>query len=165
MKFFSYIPLAILLAITAHQAKAQTSVYGTAMLTAFDNRAAGGFTAGAFYNFHTPSRLTAGIDGRVSYAPGNKGGNAELAALRISFIPRKNPLRPYLQIGGGVVSQNSYNTFRRTNGAAEIAFGLDIRLTDNLDVRAFDYGAAAGSRYGAGFGFLNVGIVYHFHQN
>jgi hypothetical protein len=159
LRLFRLIPIAIFILFSAPTANAETSIYGTAMLTTFNNGDTGGFTGGAFYNFKTSSRLTAGIDGRLSYAPGNKGGNAELGALRISFIPRSNPLRPYLQIGGGVVSETG-NPYRRTTGALEILGGLDIRLTKNFDLRAVDYGAAAGSRFG--YAFLNAGIVYHF---
>jgi hypothetical protein len=53
-----------------------------------------------------------------------------------------------------------------TNGAAELIFGLDIRLTDSIDLRAIDYGAAAGpSNNGSGSAivFLGAGAVYHFH--
>jgi hypothetical protein len=53
-----------------------------------------------------------------------------------------------------------------TNGAAELIFGLDIRLTDFIDLRAIDYGAAAGtSNNGSASAveFLGAGLVYHFH--
>jgi hypothetical protein len=85
-------------------------------------------------------------------------------------------LRPYFQIGGGVVTTTvknyvvvNGNTFtvvpsqRFTNGAAEVDFGLDIRLTEHFDLRALDYGAAAGgsSTTDVGMAFLGGGVVYH----
>jgi hypothetical protein len=178
--------VALLTAVTA--ANAQISVYGTAMLTNFGlyNSSSPhisfkgdtvGFGGGAFYNFPIQSRLTAGIDARASYSPGTKGGTSAAASLRIGFVPHEVRLRPYFQIGGGFVSTDGY-TFgmvgsqlyayknRTTNGAVEIVGGLDVRLTDQVDVRAIEYGAAASgtsSSTRAGVGFLSSGLVYHFH--
>jgi len=162
--------------------RAQTSVYGAVGLTDFGISNSGGSTigfgsdsagliGGGFYNFATPGRLTAGVDARATYSPGSHGGDAVLGALRISFIPRENPLRPYFQIGGGVVSTSYRNTVysngaiitesaRQTGGALELLFGLDIRVNHSFDIRAIEYGAAAGSK--AGYGFLDAGVVYHF---
>jgi hypothetical protein len=45
--------------------------------------------------------------------------------------------------------------------------GLDIRHTDSVDLRAVEYGAAAGpSNNGrtSGVAFLDAGFVYHFHH-
>jgi hypothetical protein len=166
---------------------AQTAVYGTVGLTqyGFTNNGNGvsyktagaGLAAGAFYNFRAASRLKAGVDVRGTYSPGYRGGEAGLAALRISFVPHHNRLRPFFEIGGGVVTSpynESVNTpgflgqilveqKRSTNGDLMLDFGLDIRLTSSLDYRAFDYGAAAtGTNNGADLGFLNTGLVYHF---
>jgi hypothetical protein len=91
-------------------------------------------------------------------------------ALRIGFVPTQIRLRPYFEIGGGMVSAVSNPGFdpqRITNGAAEFLGGLDIRLTDSVDLRAVEYGAAAGhSNNGAssGVAFLDAGFVYHFHR-
>jgi hypothetical protein len=55
---------------------------------------------------------------------------------------------------------------RITNGAAEFLGGLDIRLTNSVDLRAVEWGAAAGFSNNdrtSAVGFLNAGIVYHFH--
>jgi hypothetical protein len=75
------------------------------------------------------------------------------------------PLRPYLEIGGGVVSAvilTGGPTQRDTNGALELLGGLDIRLTDSVDLRAIEYGAAAGPT--TGVAFLDAGLVYHFRK-
>jgi len=185
-----FLAASALIASTAH---AQLAVYGTASLTGYgfndsNNNTvfkanSGGPTAGAFYNFPIQSRLTAGIDARATYSPGDKGGTAELVALRIGFVPHTVRLRPYFQLGGGVVSsveqQTVYNysavgvytgyslqSTRHTGGAAEVLFGLDIRLTDSFDLRALEYGAAAGSSAvnSPAMAFLNAGVVYHFHH-
>jgi hypothetical protein len=178
-----------LLLIPAPTANAQTSFYGSAALTDFaffkgnDNTAksdTGGLIGGAFYNFPIDSRLTAGIDGRVSYGIGSRGGTSVLAALRIGFVPDHVPLRPYFQVGGGVVSSTvndnqitgpvaagltTQNT-RFTSGAAEFAVGLDIRLTDSLDLCLPELGAAAptsnASTTTVGTAFFDAGVVYHF---
>ncbi len=126
------------------------------------------FGGGAFYNFPIHSRLTAGVDGRVLYGPASYGGTTADAALRIGFVPTHNRLRPYFEIGGGVVSSVSNPGFapqRITNGAAEFLGGLDIRLTDSVDLRAVEWGAAAGASGNnttTGVGFLDAGFVYHF---
>ncbi len=111
---------------------------------AFDNETAS-LGGGAFYNFPIHSRLTAGIDGRVLYGPAIYGGVTADAALRIGFVPTHIRARPYFEIGGEVVSAviNPKVTPQRvTNGAVEFLAGLDIRLTDSVDLRAIEYGAA-----------------------
>jgi hypothetical protein len=132
-----------------------------------DNTAS--FGGGAFYNFPIHSRLTAGIDGRVLYGPASYRGTTADVALRVGFVPTRVRLRPYFEIGGGVVSSvidPGFAPQRITNGAAEFLGGLDIRLTDRVDLRAAEWGAAAGvSNNGptSGVGFLEAGLVYHFH--
>ena len=179
-----------ILPVSAQTVKSQTSVYSVAALTAyslindnstFDNeKASGGFVAGAFHNFPIQSRLTAGIDLRASYSPGSSGGNFEAIALRIGFVPHHVRLRPFFQIGGGLISTPRTTTTitssprgstvvlqtnRVTNGAVEVAFGLDVRLTDSLDLRVPDWGAVAGvsNSNAAGVGSFGAGLVYHLH--
>jgi hypothetical protein len=180
--------VAVFCLVLSHKASAQTSVYGSAMLDAFGGTGdyygngefkgnAAGFIVGAFYTFPSPSRFKAGVDGRITYSPGDKGGSAYTGALRVSFVPTHVRLRPYFQIGGGVVktdlstvtcdSYNCYGTVvHATSGAAQIVFGLDVRLTDHFDLRAIDYGADAGGSSGgphAAAAFIDAGVIYHFH--
>lgn len=136
----------------------------------------GGVIAGAFYTFPSASRFKAGMDGRLTFSPGYNGGRAYTGAFRFSFVPNHNRLRPYAQIGGGVASTDGPQTVcygspcgttagRITNGVLQLAFGLDIRATSHLDVRAFDYGADADGSNGptrVGLGFLDAGLVFHF---
>lgn len=166
---------------------AQTSIYGTAALTnyVFDNdhtsaakKDGGAAIGGIFYNFPIQSRLTAGIDARFTESFGSRGGVSAAAALRIGFVPNRVALRPYFQIGGGVVSSKygdngayypglTVPNTRYTNGAVEFAVGLDIRLTDSLDLRAFELGAAADgaiSKTVVGSAFADVGVVYHLRK-
>ena len=166
------------LTLFSSAAEAQVSAYGIVALSSYgfsnqgssfsfnsDTASLGG---GAFYNFPIHSRLTAGIDGRILYGPASYGGTTADVALRIGFVPTRIRLRPYFEIGGGVVSAVSNPGFapqRVTNGAAEFLGGLDIRLTDSVDLRAIEYGAAAGpSNNGtaSGVAFLDAGFVYHF---
>jgi hypothetical protein len=166
---------AFLLTLTAW---AQVSVYGSAALTDYifvNNNTSttksdtGGIIGGAFYNFPIHSRLTAGIDVRGSYGFGDRGGAFAAAALRIGFVPEHVPLRPYFQLGGGIV--NSTFTFRPiaepsrfTSGGVEFAAGLDVRLNHSIDLRAFELGAIAptNSTGAAGSAWLDAGVVYHF---
>ena len=164
-----------LLALLASPAEAQVSAYGMVALSSYgfsyqgssfsfnaDTASLGG---GAFYNFPIHSRLTAGIDGRVLYGPAAYGGITADAALRIGFVPPRVRTRPYFEIGGGVVSaviNPGVTPQRITNGAVEFLGGLDIRLTDSVDLRAVEYGAAAApSNNGrtSGVGFLDAGLV------
>jgi hypothetical protein len=174
---------AFLLTLTA---RAQVSVYGSAALTDYifvnNNSSAaksdtGGIIGGAFYNFPIHSRLTAGIDARASYGVGDRGGTSAAAALRIGFVPERVVLRPYFQLGGGIVS-STFSTrqitgpttqgltpqpARVTSGGVEFDFGLDIRLNHSFDLRAFELGAIAPtSSAGAGSAWLDAGVVYHF---
>jgi hypothetical protein len=157
---------------------AQTSVYGAVAGTNFCmNSTSGancksdtlGFLGGGFYNFPIQSRLTAGIDGRMSYGMGTRGGVSATTALRIGFVPTRNPLRPYFQLGGGVVSsagRDPLQSTRRTSGALQLALGLDIRVTNAIDLRALEIGGAAGtgsrSSPAAGTSYIDAGVVYHF---
>jgi hypothetical protein len=168
---------AFLLTLTA---RAQVSVYGSAALTDYifvnnntstAKRDTAGIIGGAFYNFPIHSRLTAGIDARASHGFGDRGGTFAAAALRIGFVPEHVPLRPYFQLGGGVVS-STFTTYtqglttqstRFTSGGVEFAFGLDVRLSHSFDLRAFELGAIApASSTGAGSAWLQTGVVYHF---
>jgi hypothetical protein len=180
LRFLGYAPWFCLFALllptqTAH---AQTSIYGTVAVTNFCLNSSSytncksdtlGFLAGGFYNFPIQSRLTAGIDGRVSYGVGTRGGISVTSALRIGFVPKHNPLRPYFQLGGGVVSSaggDPLQAQRKTSGAVQLAFGLDIRLTNSIDLRALEIGGVAGggssSNPSAGTSYVNTGVVYHF---
>jgi hypothetical protein len=170
-------------------ALAQTSVYGAVTLTDYGfydydgsgldfKGAAGGLTGGVFYDFPIKSRLHAGIDARGSDSFGSKGGFYATASLRIAFVPTRVRLRPYFELGGGVVSSTYDNYFdvsngfttttvelqgRSTNGAAILLFGLDVRVNSSFDIRAIEYGAAAGgsSPNDVGVSILDAGIVYH----
>ncbi len=169
---------------------AQVSVYGTATLTDYGvyygndsgidfKGAAGGLTGGAFYDFPIKSRLHAGIDARGSYSFGAKGGGYGGVALRIAFVPTHVRLRPYFELGGGFV-HSSYDNYyfnpnsgyatevsgHTTDGAAILLFGLDVRVNSSFDIRAIEYGAAAGgsSAENVGVSILDAGVVYHFHS-
>jgi hypothetical protein len=166
--------------------RAQVSVYGSTALTDYslvnNNETAtksdtGGIIGGGFYNFPIHSRLTAGIDARGSYGFGDRGGSFAAAALRIGFVPERMALRPYFQIGGGVVSSTfttpqltgpvtqvlTTQTTRFTNGGVEFAAGLDVRLNSAFDLRACELGAIASSSStgAAGSAWLGAGFVYH----
>ena len=165
----------------APAAQAQASIYGSVALSAFGFSSNGdsirsksdsaSLIGGAFYNFPIHSRLTAGIDGRVLYGPGSNGGTAAGVALRIGFVPHHVRLRPYFEIGGGIVTSVSNPGFdpqRSTNGAATFLGGLDVRLTDSVDIRAVELGATAGSSNtstDSSVAFLDAGVVYHFHRS
>jgi hypothetical protein len=172
---------------------AQLSAYGAIAVTEygfFNNGSSAfksdteGIVAGGFYNFTTDSNWKFGLDGRGSVGVGPRGGEFGGAALRFSYVPKVIRLRPYLQLGGGVVSstaQEGQSTgpvtqglttqpTRFTNGAVELAFGLDIRLTDKVDLRAFDWGGIAGASANratttTGSGFFDAGIVYHLQSH
>ena len=177
---FLLLPALCLLAVnvTSSVANAQVSAYGVVGVNAYGFSYRGnapssyydtaGLGGGAFYNFPIRSRVTVGIDGRVLYGPGSYGGTTADAALRIGFVPKVVRLRPYLAIGGGMVTSvlnPGFDPARVTNGALELLGGLDIRMTDSVDIRAVEWGAAAGyssTGIASQVGFLDTGLVYHF---
>jgi hypothetical protein len=180
---FLRFPALGLLAVTATAAiaHAQVSAYGIVGVNGYGFSYRGitpnsyndtaGFGGGAFYNFPIRSRVTVGVDGRVFYGPGSYGGTTAGAALRVGFVPKVNRLRPFLAIGGGIVTSvlnPGFDPVRYTNGALELLGGLDIRVTDSVDIRALEWGAAAGlssTGTASDVGFLDAGVVYHFRRD
>jgi hypothetical protein len=182
----SFFLLLLLPAFVSEQnALAQTSVYGSVagVNYVFQNNNSssaksdtGGLIGGVFYNFPIHSRLTAGVDVRGSFGIGSRGGALAAAALRIGFVPERVVLRPYFQLGGGVVTSTfnineitgpatqglSQQSTRFTSGGLEFAGGLDVRLNHSFDLRAFELGAVAGgSNQDVGSAFVDAGLVYH----
>lgn len=160
-------------------AGAQVSVYGTGAVAEYALKpvnsntfsfksGAPGFVIGGFYNFPIDSRVTVGFDVRLAENPGAKGGTASAVAFRVGFVPHQVRLRPYFAIGGGVVSTSTNTELVNdgvrsgsyTNGAAIIAFGLDIPVTHSIDIRALDIGSEASGTSGAVY--ADSGIVFHF---
>jgi hypothetical protein len=128
-----------------------------------------GGTFGGFYNFPIQSRLTAGLDAHVGFGTGSVKGVKGLASVRFGIMPHHNPLRPYVEIGGGFVSShipqltNIVGPQTITSGALEIGAGLDVRVTSNVDWRAFEIeGASGGGTRTAGSASVSTGIVYRF---
>ena len=84
----------------------------------------------------------------------------------LALSQKVNRLRPYLAIGGGLVTSvlnPGFDPARVTNGALELLGGLDIRMTDSVDIRAVEWGAAAGyssTGVASEVGFLDAGVVY-----
>lgn len=134
-----------------------------------NSRRTGGFGGGLFYNFPIESRV---IDGRANISPGDRGGYLAGGALRVGFVPHVFPLRPYFQLGAGVV-HTSYPYYTPqavtqrgiTSGAAQVAFGLDIRVAEHIDLRAPELLGQAGGNSGlrANVATLQFGVVYHLH--
>jgi hypothetical protein len=178
-----------LLLISKQNAIAQTSLYGSVALVNYvlqnNNSSAAksdtaGFIGGGFYNFPIQSRLTAGVDVRGSYGIGARGGVLAAAALRVGFVPKRVALRPYFQLGAGVVTSTFNNgqitgpatqgftsqSTRVTSGGVEFAGGLDVRLNESFDLRAVELGAVAGgANQSVGSAFLDAGIVYHLRKH
>ena len=162
-------------------AHGQVSAYGTVATTDYgysfngDSFTIGGpsigFGLGGYYNFPVQSRLTAGIDLRGSVSPRLSGGKKVFVSGRFVFVPTRFPLRPYVQIGGGVIQAKvpafaflaSPQTV--THGALDLALGLDVRITHDFDWRALELesGAGGGRSSGSGSASISTGVVYHFH--
>lgn len=134
-----------------------------------------GFTAGAFYTMARPGRFKSGFDGRVTSSPGYNGGKAYTGAIRFSLVPYRFPLRPYAQFGGGAASTQlheaicngfgcSQKTSQVTGGVIQLDAGLDIHLTRQIDIRAFDYESDKGGSAGltsAAMRSFSAGMIFH----
>jgi hypothetical protein len=175
-----WLPLCLLSVLRlSTAASAQISVYGTGAVAEyalepasssalFFKSGAPGFVIGGFYNFPIASRVTVGLDLRLAENPGAKGGTASAIAFRVGFVPHHVPLRPYFEIGGGVISTSTdaelvndqVHPGTYTNGAAVLAFGLDIRVIHCLDIRVLDIGSEASGS--SGVVYADTGIVFHF---
>lgn len=162
-------------------AKAATSVYGAVAATnygyAYNNSQNliyspdhFGVGLGAFYRFPIQSRLSAGIDARFYDTPSSFGGNKGFVSARFGFVPHRNPLRPYLQIGGGYIHTRipgfaaPFSPKAITVPALDFAFGLDVRLNSSFDWRPVELEGGAGVKgpNTAGSASLSTGLVYHF---
>jgi hypothetical protein len=173
------LPLGLLVLLCSSRASsAQVSAYGAIAVTGYgiDTNSTGlyeksgspGFVIGGFYNFPIDSRLTAGLDLRLTNSPGTKGGTAGAVAIRVGFVPHVVRLRPYLELGGGFVRtttnaeliNDGVRSGTYTNGALIITTGLDIRATHSIDIRALEIGGEAGGN--SSVGFVDAGVVYHF---
>lgn len=154
-------------------AAAQTSVYASVELTQYGYSSpvegnftyapgtghysnysdGGGVSGGVVYLFPSASRLKAGIDLRGMYSPGSHGGAGSFGSLRIAFVPRQNPLLPYFQIGGGLLTTTYTSAAsnplsgrgRVTSGAADFDFGLEVRANSRFTIKAIEMGGFAGS--------------------
>jgi hypothetical protein len=174
---------AALLILLAPSAKAQLSVYATASLTNYGqtvnssplviSRDLGGVACGAMYLFPLSERLTLGIDARGAFAPAATGGEKAFVAARFGFVPHRNPVRPYVQVGVGSITAKYLRTTNVvgagsvTTVAFDIALGLDVRLTPTLDWRAIEIESGAGEKGSeqSGSASVSTGIVYHFHAS
>jgi hypothetical protein len=171
VRCFTSLLVLFFLIFPKQNAVAQTSIYGSVGLVNYGvgtviKSDTGGLIGGGYYNFPIKSRLTAGIDVRGSIGFGSRGGGFGAGALRIGFVPERVALRPYFQLGGGVVTTTFHNgdTVRHTSGGVEFAGGLDVRLNRSFDLKAVELGAIAGGNQSVGSAFLDAGIVYHLRR-
>lgn len=178
---FLFLPALLLL--LPLRAPAQTSVYGTISVTDYGYTASStssaytykgdtaGMGGGVTWLFPSQSRLKAGLDGRFSYSPGNRGGEDASLSLRIAFVPHRNPVRPYFQIGGGFVhvpgssyivgTSNGYlvsEDRNLTGGTANLMFGLEVRANSRWAIRAIELSGQASNRVAASH--LGAGVIY-----
>jgi hypothetical protein len=174
--------------LACRYAHAQTSLYASADITQYDyssqvagnvndlpgsgstNKTTGaGVSGGVVQFFANRSRLKAAIDVRGMYSPGVRGGAGGFGALRIAFVPHRNPCSPYFELGGGVLTttypklQSNYTVEqqRLTGGASVFNAGLILRPRSRIAIRAIEIGGFAGSKIGlASVGF---GVIYTPH--
>lgn len=176
-----FCPVALCFALACGQAvHAQTAMYGAVSVTDYGYTVNGsghfsvgsggiGGAFGGFYDFPIQSRLHAGLDAHVAFGGGSVTGVKGFVSGRFSFVPNHNPLRPYLQIGGGFISAhvprltNIVGPQTITSGALDLAAGLDCRLTRSLDWRALELeSGAGGGTKASGSASISTGVVYHF---
>ena len=148
-----------------------------------------GFAVGAVADIPHSGLLAFGLDVRGTVSPGTTGGSTFAAAARVALIPRYSRMRPYVLLGGGVASGHSPTytgseltltgpSLSSSNGVFVYGFGMDVRLTRHIDLRAIDltnggaHGAAStapgffgpyDTAYpGVSFFSAATGILYRF---
>ena len=121
------------LGLCTSAAQAQTSVYANLGVSnyGFSNIVSGedtsfkgdavGFGGGAFYDFPIQSRVTVGVDGRFEYSPGYDGGLFGGGAIRVGFVPHRNPLRPFLKLAAVLCTPATTKPSSRRFQAAALA--------------------------------------------
>jgi len=190
--FFLFFIALLTLTTVARAQNSDISIYVTSTTAnyAFFNSTAGsntvykgvssGIGGGLTANFTGNHRTTLGIDIQGASDPADNGGAFGLVSLRVGYVPHKFRLRPFIQVGGGVVSANERpqdfpgpfntvnvrptNSVRVTNGTLSAAAGLDIRLTRLLDLRLAEFGVAPDTSTTfdrVGVGFVSSGLVLH----
>jgi hypothetical protein len=160
-------------------ARAEFSVYGTVATSDYGyafNRAPlningdfAAFSGGLTYIFPHDGRLALGVEYRESVTPVIHGGSTGTASFRISLVPHKVRLRPYLQIGAGYVYAK-IPTFIPIGsqsvvvGSIGLGGGLDLRITQRVDWRVVEIESSAGvtSAKSGGTASFGTGVVYHF---
>jgi len=186
MQNLRLLPFVFVALLFSYVASAQTSVYVGADLTdyGYSSQAnnnfnyspdtghysiysdGGGVSGGAVYLFSSASRLKAGVDLRGMYSPGSRGGAGSFASLRIQFVPHQSSLRPYFDIGGGFLTtvyesaaSNSGNGRGRiTGGAVDLNFGLEIRTSPRVALKAIEIGGFSGPD--VAHASIGVGLSY-----
>jgi opacity protein-like surface antigen len=176
LRTFAFTTFLCLLFAT-HSAHAQLAVYGTVSGSDFGYQQSGdsadtfngdylGVGVGAYYNF-VHRAVKVGIDLRDTYTPNSRGGNAGAVSVRLGFVPDVHPCHPYFQIGPGWISEKvpvSATPARTVNTTAvAVGFGLDVRVTPSLDIRAIEIESTVGGSdlNAAATASFSAGIVYH----
>ncbi len=170
----------LLVFFAVHAAKAQVSVYGTVSETAFGynyddntydygtNGYNPGIGGGVTYVF-VDRAVTVGLDIRDTFTPTDRGGDTGAASIRLGFVPKEYTCHPYFQIGPGFITTKTPVTYgvgtqTLTTAAVALAWGLDVRVAPNLDIRAIEIGLSVGNKNSSTeeSASFSAGVVYHF---
>jgi opacity protein-like surface antigen len=101
-----------------------------------------GYNLGGFYDFLHAGKLTTGFDVRFSDLHANNGMIRNfLVGVRVSGQPFKRPLKPYVQLSGGLgTSKAPDSTVHIRKGEYGVFAGADYTLGRHVDWRVAEIG-------------------------
>lgn len=193
LRFATLTGTLILATCSAH---AQIGVYATPIFTRATNakpdsgdfsflgagatsRVFSGFGFGAYDDLFHSGRIDAGIDMRASIQNGNGAHlNQFLVGARVAFRPASVPIKPYVELYGGVGgTRAALNPLYANKPEFGVATGLDYHLRRHVDFRVIEVGVSSLQAISSGLvqgttalppsaRLLNVstGIVFRFPQ-
>jgi hypothetical protein len=134
---------------------------------------ANGGTLGVSFEHLHEGRFVTAVDLKNTFASKTHArGDAAAVDYRIAFVPHRVPLKPFIELGLGVVTVHDPNavpyrpTPSITDAVLDLALGLDIRLNHSFDLRIADQGDAPfrsnASSGSVGASILDLGVVCNF---
>ena len=154
-----YLATVVLLALTTAVAHAQYGIYMNPIAIRVSNSKADsgpfaflgqhstsqvfyGYNLGGYYDFYHTGKLSTGFDMRFADLHANNGLLRDfMVGLRISDAPFTLPIKPYVQLSGGIgTTKAPQSSVKVSKGIYQISGGADWTLAKHVDLRAIEIG-------------------------